>query len=322
MVMAEAEASYGASAGRADEEVAWLRERGLLGGGRRVLDVGCHTGGLLARMPAEDERIGVDVDARALERAAAAHPGIRFVHSAFESVELGAPVATFTMFHVLEHLPRPVERAAAAGGARGRGRPPRRRGPDRRERREQRRRRRSSARTTRPTSRATGCGARSARQAGRSSSGRSRRTTTAAACSPRPAPARRRPHGDPAASTSAAWRRGARRRPAWTHRRWQWSDAPRCLIWGAGSHTEMLYHAHVVLPGRARARVPARRPRPGEDRRDVARHPDRRAGCGRRDRRAAVVSSYQGQPEIAAEAARARRRADRDACTTRSRFTE
>ena len=30
-----------------------MRERGLLGGGRRVLDVGCHTGGLLARMPAE-----------------------------------------------------------------------------------------------------------------------------------------------------------------------------------------------------------------------------------------------------------------------------
>ncbi len=123
VVMAEAEASFGASPGRAGEEVAWMRERGLLGGGRRVLDVGCHDGGLLARMPAEDERIGVDVDERALGRAAAAHPGIRFVHSAFERVEVDGAVDTFTMFHVLEHLPRPVEAlrrlaALAAPGAR------------------------------------------------------------------------------------------------------------------------------------------------------------------------------------------------------------
>src|SRR5262245_18887828 len=52
VVMAEAEASFGASPGRADEVVVWMRERGLLGGGRRVLDVGCHDGGLLAQMPA------------------------------------------------------------------------------------------------------------------------------------------------------------------------------------------------------------------------------------------------------------------------------
>ena len=109
VVMAEAEASFGASPGRAGEEVAWMRERGLLGGGRRVLDVGCHDGGLLAQMPAEDDRVGVDVDERALARAAAAHPGIRFVHSAFERVGVEGAVDTFTMFHVLEHLPRPVE---------------------------------------------------------------------------------------------------------------------------------------------------------------------------------------------------------------------
>src|ERR1044072_651012 len=45
VVMAGAEASCGASPGGAGEEVAWMGERGLLGGGRRVLDVGCHDGG-------------------------------------------------------------------------------------------------------------------------------------------------------------------------------------------------------------------------------------------------------------------------------------
>lgn len=109
VVMVEAEASFGASPGRAGEEVAWMRERGLLGGGRRVLDVGCHDGGLLAQMPAEDERIGIDVDERAVERAAATHPGVRFLHSSFERLEVDGTVDTSTMFHVLEHLPRPVD---------------------------------------------------------------------------------------------------------------------------------------------------------------------------------------------------------------------
>ena len=298
-----------------------MRERRLLGGGRRVLDVGCHTGGLLARMPADDERIGVDVDERsagACRRRASRHPLRAQRVRECRARRAGRHV------HDVPRARAPAaarRRAAATGGARGRGRPARRRGPDRRERREQRRlavlqpvphdplhARRAAARAARGRlvdRRLGGAGGLQRLPRGR----RDRRRRAAAATGRRPG--RLRPLPRRLARERRARRGGARhgRRPALPDlgRRQPHRDAlPR----------------DVVLPHGARARVPARRPRPGEDRRDVARHPDRRARRGRRPEVPLVVSSYQGQPEIVAEARARGVDRDRRACTTRSRFTE
>jgi hypothetical protein len=78
--------------------------------------------------------------------------------------------------------------------------------------------------------------------------------------------------------------------------------APRCLIWGAGSHTEMLYHAtsffqaarerEYLLVDRDPAKIGGTWrgiPIVAPDAADGANVP-------------LVVSSYQGQPEIVAEA--------------------
>ena len=299
IVMAEAEASYGASAGRADEEVAWLRERGLLGGGRRVLDVGCHTGRLLARMPAEDERIGVDVDGRALELAAAAHPGIRFVHSAFETVELGAPVATFTMFHVLEHLPRPVEalrRLAALAAADGRlvvEVPIAENGASN-----------DVAPFFSPyhTTHFTRDALRRALHTAGWSIAEWEEQDDYNGCrvvAARGSGGETTPSGGVYERCLSAWREAV----ASVDERLAVVDAPRCLIWGAGSHTEMLYHATSFFQAAAEREY-----------RLVDRDPLKIGGTWRGIPIVApdavdetdlplIVSSYQGQPEIAAEAA-------------------
>jgi SAM-dependent methyltransferase len=50
----------------------------------RVLDVGCSTGHLLASLPSEYERTGVDVDPAAVELARRLRPGIRFLEGEIE----------------------------------------------------------------------------------------------------------------------------------------------------------------------------------------------------------------------------------------------
>jgi SAM-dependent methyltransferase len=114
ILFAQAEQSYGAIAGHVGEQLAWLRERGLTGAGAAVLDVGCYDGGLLAMMPAGMRLMGVDIDGRALERARRRlDPTAELVHSDFESLRLSTPPDLIVMFHVLEHLPRPVAALAA-----------------------------------------------------------------------------------------------------------------------------------------------------------------------------------------------------------------
>jgi hypothetical protein len=109
ILFAQAEKSYGASAGRAREEVEWLAARGLLGDGAAVLDIGCYDGDLLALMPAGVRCMGVDIDATAVargrERLGAA---AELVVGDFASFTVSTPPDLMTMFHVLEHLPHPV----------------------------------------------------------------------------------------------------------------------------------------------------------------------------------------------------------------------
>jgi SAM-dependent methyltransferase len=108
------------------------------------------------------------------------------------------------------------------------------------------------------------------------------------------------PEGDPAAygRCLAAWHASAAHAEAVLAT----VDAPRCLVWGAGSHTEMLYHATSFF-----------QTAPEREYRLVDRDPAKFGGTWRGIPIVApdavdgaqvplVVSSYQGQPEIAAEA--------------------
>jgi SAM-dependent methyltransferase len=124
ILFAQAEQSYGATAGRASEEVAWLAERGLLADGAAVLDIGCYDGDLLAALPAGVRPMGVDIDARAIARGRERlGENAELVVGDFASFTVSAPPDLMTMFHVLEHLPQPVPiltrlREAAHAGSR------------------------------------------------------------------------------------------------------------------------------------------------------------------------------------------------------------
>jgi SAM-dependent methyltransferase len=109
ILFAQAERSYGATAGRAREEVAWMAERGLLRDGTAILDIGCYDGDLLAALPAGVRRMGVDIDARAVARGRERlGEAAELVVGDFASFTVSTPPDLMTMFHVLEHLPRPV----------------------------------------------------------------------------------------------------------------------------------------------------------------------------------------------------------------------
>lgn len=122
-LFAEAGMSYGSHGpARHDEQAAWLSARGLLAPGAAVLDAGCYDGAFLAGLPAVD-RIGVDIDAPAIARGRERHPDVAFVLGDFERFRPPRPPTAITLFHVLEHLPRPVAvlqhlRAIAAPDAR------------------------------------------------------------------------------------------------------------------------------------------------------------------------------------------------------------
>ncbi len=107
----EAGMSYGSSDGRADEEIGWLFEKGLLNSGTTVMDVGCYEGAFLAKLPDGVFGIGIDIDEPAIERGRSNYAGrdISFIHGDFESFECEERPGVITMFHVLEHLSRPVE---------------------------------------------------------------------------------------------------------------------------------------------------------------------------------------------------------------------
>lgn len=106
----EAGMSYGASPSRYDEELVWLEKRGLLAPGTTLLDVGCHLGSFISKLPPTVNAVGVDIDDAAIAQAQArfATPNRRFVAGRFDAFSYEGTVDVITMFHVLEHLPNPL----------------------------------------------------------------------------------------------------------------------------------------------------------------------------------------------------------------------
>ncbi|HXA53444.1 MAG TPA: methyltransferase domain-containing protein [Solirubrobacteraceae bacterium] len=109
ILFAQAERSYGAAAGHVREEAAWMAERGLLGDGVAMLDVGCYDGDLLATLPEGVRRMGVDIDSGAIARGRARlGEAAELVVGDFAGFAVSTPPDLITMFHVLEHLPEPL----------------------------------------------------------------------------------------------------------------------------------------------------------------------------------------------------------------------
>jgi hypothetical protein len=100
ILLAEAGCSYGASPGRDDETIAWLQRRNLLRSGTCLLDAGCF----------DIRKIGVDIDEPALQRARQdyARENTEFILGEFESFQCENKPDVVLMLHVLEHLGRPV----------------------------------------------------------------------------------------------------------------------------------------------------------------------------------------------------------------------
>jgi SAM-dependent methyltransferase len=111
VLFAEAGQSYGSTARRPQEQIEWMTKRGLLSKNVTVLDVGCYEGTFLAHLPSSVKKIGVDIDHPAIERGRTRFQehNIQFVVGDFENFQYEEePPDTITMFHVLEHLPRPL----------------------------------------------------------------------------------------------------------------------------------------------------------------------------------------------------------------------
>lgn len=112
VLFAEAGQSYGSMLEHTHEQIDWLSDYGLLNDGARVLDVGCYDGYFLSRLPDNVIKLGVDIDEPAVERGRQQHreKEIQFFLGDFETFSFSGPAPdTITMYHVLEHLPRPVE---------------------------------------------------------------------------------------------------------------------------------------------------------------------------------------------------------------------
>jgi ubiquinone/menaquinone biosynthesis C-methylase UbiE len=110
VLLALAGASYGSSAGRPVELVQWLDAALPRESFHTILDVGCFTGEFLRSLPEQTIRVGLDFDSRAIETASRLDPEGFYVQGNFESVDWEVPAPSLiTMFHVIEHVRSPIK---------------------------------------------------------------------------------------------------------------------------------------------------------------------------------------------------------------------
>jgi len=109
-LFSEARRSYGSKQDRPEELVSWMRDRSLLQSGTSMLDVGCFEGTMVACVPQDVRRFGIDIDSNAIAHALKLHAskGIEFVLGDLEHFQCATNFDVITMFHVLEHLPQPL----------------------------------------------------------------------------------------------------------------------------------------------------------------------------------------------------------------------
>jgi len=95
------------------ERIEWVTER--LSNIRSVLDIGCGRGDFLFHLPEYCQLMGVDIDAGSIDSANhyfqehAPQRAFQFLHAHFESFSAPYTPDLITMFHVLEHLPQPLD---------------------------------------------------------------------------------------------------------------------------------------------------------------------------------------------------------------------
>lgn len=99
--------SYGHSEGRPQEQADWIL--GHTENIRSVCDIGCGSGAFLKTLPDNLNKVGVDVDLSSVHPSLLADPKVTFYGEDFNHFQLKQPVDLFTMFHVLEHLPSPLQ---------------------------------------------------------------------------------------------------------------------------------------------------------------------------------------------------------------------
>lgn len=111
VLFAEAGRSYGSTTDRVDEQVQWLTARNLVSDGGCLLDVGCGDGRFLAGVPGGIRRIGVDIDAPSIQRGQEKYGarGIELIQGDFASFRCPVKPDLITMYHLLEHLSRPLD---------------------------------------------------------------------------------------------------------------------------------------------------------------------------------------------------------------------
>jgi hypothetical protein len=112
ILFSEAGQSYGSTQEHTNEQITWLKDNKLLEDDICLLDVGCYDGNFLSQLPDNVKKIGVDIDESAIERGRQKNKksDIEFFLGDFETfLYNGSEPDTITMYHVLEHLPRPIE---------------------------------------------------------------------------------------------------------------------------------------------------------------------------------------------------------------------
>jgi len=100
--------SYGSSEGRHQQQVDWISARLDLNLAQTVMDVGCYRGDFLREFPESVSRVGLDFDAEAIKVAKDLDPSGNYVQGDFEVGKWDVPSPDLiTMFHVIEHVRNP-----------------------------------------------------------------------------------------------------------------------------------------------------------------------------------------------------------------------